>query len=449
MLSTDTASGLPPWLEFFTFPSVNVVYVVVGCIILAASAGVVGCFTFLRKRSLIGDALAHAALPGVCMAFLLTGTKDPLMILLGATVSCWLGALSIDWIVRNTRCKEDSALGIVLTVFFGVGILMLTYIQQTGAAAQAGLDKFLFGQAASMLQRDVWVISIVGTLMCLGVAIGYKELKLICFDPDFAAAIGLPRRTIEVLLATLIVLGVVIGLQAVGVVLMAALLVTPAAAARYWTDKLSMMIVISGIFGALSGFLGAYVSYLSPHMPTGPWMVVAVSALFLVSLLFAPIRGIVPRVLGYYRRRTKTAQENVLRTLYLLGEKVQQWDEFYTAGEILQYRNMSASFLARTLEQLKQADLITETTQGLFGLTESGMERGKRLTRLHRLWELYLTRKLEIAPDHVHDDAEEIEHIITPELEARLAAVLDNPEEDPHSRDIPVLHSTDPEGAPS
>ncbi len=164
-------NDLPPWLEFFTFPSVNVVYVLVGCVILAASAGLIGCFAFLRKRSLIGDALAHAALPGVCMAFLLTGTKHPAIILIGAATSCWLGALAVDAIVHYTRCKEDSALGMVLSIFFGVGILMLTHIQKTGDAAQSGLDKFLFGQAASMVRSDLYVIVPVGGLMCLGVAV--------------------------------------------------------------------------------------------------------------------------------------------------------------------------------------------------------------------------------------------------------------------------------------
>lgn len=436
--SEAAEEGLPPWLEFFTFPSVNIAYVLVGCVILGASAATVGCFTFLRKRSLIGDALAHAALPGVCMAFLLTGTKDPLIILLGATVSCWLGALCVEWIVRYTRCKEDSALGMVLSVFFGVGILLLTYIQQSGSAAQSGLDKFLFGQAASLIGRDVWVIGVVGALMCIGVVLAYKEFKLISFDPDFAAAIGLPSTVLEIVLATLIVLGVAIGLQAVGVVLMAALLVTPAAAARYWTERLNIMIILSAVFGAASGVIGAYVSYLSPRMPTGPWMVVAVSAVFLVSLLFAPRKGLVSRLSRHIRRQRRTAEENVLRTLYLLGERAGRWDIAHAPADILTQRTMAAGYLTDTLDRLERQGLVQETSEGRFALTPAGEERGRRLTRLHRLWELYLTRKLEIAPDHVHDDAEEIEHIITPELEQRLVTVLEHPEEDPHGERIPA-----------
>jgi len=417
---------------------VNVFYVLVGCVILGGSSATVGCFTFLRKRSLIGDALAHAALPGVCTAFLLTGTKDPLVILLGATVSCWLGALCVDGIVRYTRCKEDSALGMVLSVFFGVGILMLTHIQQTGNAAQSGLNSFLFGQAASMVARDVHVIAAVGLCMSLGVVLAYKEFKLISFDPDFAGAIGLSRNFLELILATLIVLGVAIGLQAVGVVLMAALLVTPAAAARYWTDRLGIMIALAATFGAISGVLGAYVSYLSPRMPTGPWMVVAVSVLFLISLLFAPRKGVAARMRNHYRRRRRTAEENVLRTLYLLGERDIDWRAARKPGEILQYRTMSASALRHTAERLEKDGLVHLTHDGRIRLTDGGEARGRRLTRLHRLWEVYLTRKLEIAPDHVHDDAEEIEHIITPELEERLVAILEHPDEDPHGETIPA-----------
>ncbi len=429
--------GLPPWLAFFTIPSINVAYVLAGCVILGVSAGLLGCFTFLRKRALLGDALAHAALPGVCMAFLLTGTKDPLIILLGAIVSCWLGALSVEGIIKYTRCKEDSALGIVLSVFFGVGILMLTHIQKSGNAAQAGLDKFLFGQAASLIGRDVWTLGTLGLLMCAAVLVAYKEFKVISFDPEFAYASGMPAGFINLLLASLIVLAVAIGLQAVGVVLMAAMLVTPAAAARYWTDRLAAMLALAALFGGISGAIGAYISYLGPQMPTGPWMVVSVTSIFIVSFLFAPGRGFLGRMIRLRSFRGRTAQENVLRTLYLLGERTQLWDEAYSMGELLEHRSMAASVLRSTLQRLANGGLVREGRNGCFALTGPGKARAARVTRLHRLWELYLTKKLEIAPDHVHDDAEEIEHILTPELEALLEESLEHPLEDPHASKIP------------
>jgi manganese/zinc/iron transport system permease protein len=197
------------------------------------------------------------------------------------------------------------------------------------------------------------------------------------------------------------------------------------------------MIATAGAFGAISGVLGAYVSYLSPRMPTGPWMVVAVSTIFVFSLLFAPHKGIVSRIRNHVLRRRRTAEENVLRTLYLLGERDGDWQAARKPGEILQFRNMSARALSHTLERLEAVTLVRVENDGRIRLTVKGEERGRRLTRLHRLWEVYLTRKLEIAPDHVHDDAEEIEHIITPELEARLIQTLEHPEEDPHGEAIP------------
>ncbi|MDZ4861745.1 MAG: iron chelate uptake ABC transporter family permease subunit [Candidatus Hydrogenedentes bacterium] len=433
----SVSASLAPWLEFFTFRDINLRLILAGCVLLGISAGVLGCFAFLRKRSLLGDALAHSALPGVCAAFMLTGTKDPVIILIGATVSCWVGAISIDLITKHTRVKEESALGMVLSVFFGAGILMLTHIQRSGNASQAGLDKFLFGQASSMLDRDVWTLAIVGTIMLCAVALAYKEFKLISFDAEFGTALGLPTRMLEIALSTLIVLAVAIGLQAVGVVLMAAMLVTPAAAARYWTDHLGNMLLLSGFFGAISGAIGTYISYLGPRMPTGPWMVVAVTIVFLMSLLVAPKRGIIARVLLLRRIRRKTAEENILRTLYVTGEKEQRMDAPSSVAELQQFRTMNPWILDRTLDRLMDRGLVNETREGFFALTSDGIARGARLTRLHRLWELYLTRKLELAPDHVHDDAEEIEHIITPELEALLVAALDDPAVDPHAKKIP------------
>lgn len=430
--------GLPPWLEFFTFPSANVVYVLAGCIILGISAGLLGCFAFLRKRSLLGDALSHAALPGVCMAFMLTGTKEPLVVLSGAVVSCWMGALAIEWIVKYTRCKEDSALGMVLSVFFGLGILLLTHIQKSGNAAQSGLDKFLFGQAASLVEKDVYLLGGLGLVLCAVVLVGYKELKIVSFDPDFARGIGLPVRAVEIALATMIVLAVCIGLQAVGVVLMAAMLVTPAAAARYWTDHLARMLLLAVLFGAISGFIGAYVSYLSARMPTGPWMVVGVTSIFIVSFLFAPRRGAMARVVRHRRFRRKTATENILRTLYKFGEAARDWHEPRSLGELLQHRDMPMGFLQRTVRSLEHEGFVSEASGGRFILTEAGIQEAERVTRLHRLWELYLMKKLEIAPDHVHDDAEEIEHILTPELEQRLLDELDGEDLDPHGQQIPA-----------
>jgi manganese/zinc/iron transport system permease protein len=263
--------------------------------ILGASAAIVGCFSFLRKRALGGDAIAHSILPGVCLAFMVSGSKNPLYLIIGAFITGWLSLLLIDAITRTTKLKSDTAIGIILSVFFGVGILLLTSIQHSGNASQAGLDKFLFGKAASLTKDDVYIFGTIALILIAVVILFYKEFKLISFNPDYAKVIGLPVRFLEFMLATITVLAVAVGIQAVGVVLMAALLITPASGARFWTDKLSVMILIATAFGAISGFLGSYISYIAPSMPTGPWIVMCLSMLTIGSIWFAPRTGMLAK----------------------------------------------------------------------------------------------------------------------------------------------------------
>ena len=237
--------------QFLSFSDPNVLFVVLGTMLLGASSAIVGCFSFLRKRALVGDAIAHSILPGVCLAFMVSGSKNPLYLIIGAFITGWLSLLLIDGITRTTKLKSDTAIGIILSVFFGVGILLLTSIQHSGNASQAGLDKFLFGKAASLTKDDVYVFGTIAAILILVVILFYKEFKLISFNPDYAKVIGLPVRFLEFMLATITVLAVAVGIQAVGVVLMAALLITPASGARFWTDKLGVMILIATFFGAI------------------------------------------------------------------------------------------------------------------------------------------------------------------------------------------------------
>lgn len=289
----------------------NFRWVLAGSLLLGASSGAIGAFCLLRKRSLMGDVLAHAALPGVGAAFLLTGSKEPLPLLAGAAVSGIAGTWCVDFITRHSRVKEETALGLVLSVFFGIGVVLLTWIQRRGFAGQSGLDSFLFGQSAAMVRQDVVTIAVVSAVLVAAVALLYKELKLLCFDPAFGAGLGLPMRFVDGVLTALIVLAVVIGLQAAGVVLTAALLVTPAVAARYWTRRLPVMLVLSGLFGAASGAAGTVASAVGPRLPTGPLIVLAATALFLVSLVAAPERGLLARGWRRWRLRRKAARSDL------------------------------------------------------------------------------------------------------------------------------------------
>lgn len=265
--------------------------VALGTAILGVVGGVLGCFAVLRRQGLFGDALAHATLPGVCVAFILTGAKAPFVLLLGAATSAGLGALLILAVVGGTRIKQDAALGIVLSVFFGFGTVLLTYIAGSGNSGQSGLDRFIFGQAATIVRNDVISMGVLASVALVIVAFCFKEFKLLSFDPEFAASLGYPVGRLNVLLTSLIVVAIVIGIQTVGVILMAAMLITPAAAARQWTDKLSAMIVVSGLFGALSGVGGAMVSVSGSDLPTGPIIVMAATGILLLSLLVGAKHG--------------------------------------------------------------------------------------------------------------------------------------------------------------
>lgn len=422
------------FIEFFTFQYPNIKYVVFGTVLLSISSAVVGCFTFVRKRSLLGDVVSHAVLPGICIAFIVTGTKNPFYIIIGAFLTGWLSIVVMDAITRNTKIKEDAATGLALSVFFGVGMLLLTFIQQSGSSAQSGLDTFLFGKAAALVGKDLWAFSVVALIVLTITFLFFKEFKLLAFDKEFAKIIGLPIGQLEMLLTSITVLAVVTGIQAVGVVLMAAMLITPAAAARYWTSNFLMMIVTSSVFAAFSGVLGAYVSYAVPSMPTGPWIVMVLSIIAILSIFFSPTRGIIVKVIKRISIQRQLLEENLLKALYKIKET--NSNGVVSIAELAAKRKFSERQLQVGLSRLKSEGYL-EHKNGNWILSAEGIIKGKRMVRLHRLWELYLTEYLRIAPDHVHEDAETIEHVLTPDLEKRLEELLDHPKVDPHQSVIP------------
>jgi manganese/zinc/iron transport system permease protein len=423
-------------LEFFSFNDPNIRFVVIGSVLLTASSAIVGSFTFLNKKSLVGDAIAHAVLPGICLGFMLSGTKNPIYLITGAFITGWISLVLVEYITRKTRIKEDTAIGLILSVFFGIGILLLTVIQKSGNAAQSGLDHFLFGKAAALVGDDLYTFASVAILLLIAVFLLFKEFALLAFDKNYAISLGLPVKRIELVLTSLIVLAVVIGIQAVGVVLMAAILITPAAAARFWTDKIKVMFLLASIFGAVSGLAGAYISYIAPAMPTGPWIVIVISMIAFVSFFLAPRRGVISRLIRQYSIRKTINDENVLKALYQLGEENKNFYIQRYPDEIIRRRKFEKDNLLMVLGRLKRQGYV-ENTGNLWGLTEEGMNRGKRVVKIHRLWEMYLTTQLHIAPDHVHEDADTIEHLLTPELEAELERLLNFPKVDPHKSEIP------------
>lgn len=266
---------------------------------LGVAAGVIGCMAYWKRQNLMSDALSHAALPGVVIAFLLLGEKNLLVLIIGAGISALIGAFLIQWVTSSSRISEDSAMGMVLSVFYGFGIMLLTIANRSAGGNQSGLDNFIYGQAAAMVRSDVITMLILAILVLLVVFIGFKEWKIYLFDKQFAQGLGLSIRGMNTLYTIVLVTTIVIGIQAVGVILMAALLIIPAVSARYWTQSFPMMVTLSALIGGLSGVSGTLISTLESGLPTGPFIVVVGSVFFVISLIFGKEKGLFVKYIQY------------------------------------------------------------------------------------------------------------------------------------------------------
>lgn len=344
--------------------------VALGSAALGAVSGTLGVFAVLRREALLGDAIAHAALPGIVLAFMLTGSKATLLLVAGAFAAGWLGMAFMRIVTRHTRVPSDSSLGIVLSVFFGIGLMLLTFIQRRPDAAQAGLETFLFGQAATLLQGDVLVIVALGSLSLAVVSLLWKEFKVLSFDPEFGGSLGFPMKRVELLLTTVLVLAIVIGLQTVGVVLMAAMIVAPAAAARQWTDRLGTMVWLAALLGGMAGAVGAVLSSTA-RLPTGPAIVLTASVLVVLSMALAPRRGLMWRRLRARRRRAAIRRDTVLADLYALYLQHGHLEHGHPAA-VLEAMSEAREGVVGSLRALEEDGLARQFADGSWGLTDAG-----------------------------------------------------------------------------
>jgi manganese/zinc/iron transport system permease protein len=294
--------------------------VALGTFLLGLGSGAIGSFMTLRGQSLIGDAIAHATLPGVAIAYLLTGTKDPSFLLIGAAIAGVLGIGAITAIVRTTKIDNDGANGIILSIFFGLGLLLLTYIQKLPKSSQAGLDRFIFGQAATIVAKDVVIIAVVQVLVLVTLVLFFKELKSSTFDPQSTTVMGFNQKIIDLIFATLLVATIVVGLQTVGVILISALLVAPAAAARQWTHSLKVMVILSSLFSGIAGMVGSLISAAGMNLPTGPMIVLVLTLVIIISFLFGAKRGLVVKKIGQIKRHRSFDQTRILLALDNLAQ---------------------------------------------------------------------------------------------------------------------------------
>lgn len=412
----------------------NTRIVVLGVAILGGASGLIGSFTLLRKRALMGDALSHASLPGIAIAFIAAtalgrdGKSLPLL-LAGATLSGMLGVGVILWIRNRTRLKEDAALGIVLSVFFGMGVALLGIIQKMPSGSAAGLDGFIFGKTASMTRSDVELIAIASALVLIGCLLLFKELKLLCFDESFAGSRGYPIVALDVGLMGMVVLLTIVGLQAVGLVLMIALMVIPAAAARFWTEEVSAMAGYSIVMGSLGSVFGAVLSAVLPDLPSGAMIVLVCASLFFLSMVFGRSRGLLVRSRRRRRLNRRVERQHLLRGMYELIEadgRTTQADPKtrIPTDQLLPLRSWSRNRLSRAIEEAEEDELVRRRSDDV-QLTRQGFTEAARLTRQHRMWEMYLIAYADVAPASVDRDADHIEHVLAPEVIDQLEELLE------------------------
>lgn len=298
----------------------NAALVAIGAALLGMAAGGSGTFIFLRKRALVSDAAAHATLPGIAIAFIVMVSlggdgRNLAGLMLGAALSAAVGLLIVDWIGRSTRLPEDAAIGAVMSVFFGFGIVLLTFIQTMSSGRQAGLEGFLLGSTAGMLFDEAVTIAIAGALAAMALFALVRPMTLVAFDAEFAATTGVNVRLVDLATMGLALMVVVIGLKIVGLVLIIALLIIPSVAARFWTERAGLLVLIAAAIGGASGYVGAALSAAAPQMPTGPIIVLVGFSIFIGSLLFAPARGVVASMVRRRRFETRVQIQQGLLTL--------------------------------------------------------------------------------------------------------------------------------------
>ncbi|MDE3046063.1 MAG: metal ABC transporter permease [Verrucomicrobiota bacterium] len=408
-----------------------------GCLFLCVTASLMGVILLMQRRMLLAELISHTAYPGAIGALLglaCLGSQWEAYsffgVLGGALISSWVGLRTIACLERKWKVSSDAALCFVLSVFFGIGVLLTSWLQGVYPMWVGQAKMLLFGQAATLTDEHVFAYGLLTAAAISFLFTAFRPLQAFLFDRQFIKSVGLRTKGLQKVLLALLLLSIVIGIRSVGVVLISGMLIAPAVAARQWTHRLKTMFWLAALFGAVSGFLGHLISVelavrSSIYLPTGPSIVLVGTAIALVSLLLAPQRGVLFRAFRLAHFRFRCLEENVLKGLWSRGGMKREDLE-------RRYPMMLSLVLLRLIREgwaVRQGEMVH--------LTEEGFDKASTIVRLHRLWELYLTEQLGLQAERVHHSAEEMEHILTPELEQRLTHLLSNPEKDPHQQPIP------------
>lgn len=437
--------------QFFTDPVLAAT--TIGCMLMSMIAAIVGAFSVLRKQSLVGEALSHACYPGVILSLIILrlffSSSDDLVSaiapLIGAAFSCIVGMYLINLLENRFKVPADAALCVVLASFFGIGLALLSSLQGLYPTLYRQLQSYLFGQAATMTEIHAILYPLLALFVLLLVVIFYRPIKMVIFDIQFAAISGVNTRFIHFLLLFITVLAVVTGIRSVGVVLMSAMLIFPSVCARQWTDRLSWLLFLSALFGLLCGYFGVYFSHTMSFtwmqdgkfvaFPTGPMIVITATVLFVLSSCFAPRSGLCVRAMRQWYFWNRCQQENLLKMIWKLSDR--EGRTLFSVQEIRKLLQIPSYLLQLLLFSAKRKGWLRSVSREEYELTTAGAFLGRKIVRLHRLWELYLVEYCGVAKDRVHPSAEQMEHIITPEVEKELSIVLHDPVTDPHKQPIP------------
>ena len=381
----------------------NATLVTIGAALLGIAAGATGTFLYVGKRALVSDAISHATLPGVGLAFIamvLLGGDGRFLpgLLLGSAISAAIGLLCVSWLSTRTRLAEDAAIGAVLSVFFGLGIVLLTVIQTMSSGRQAGLETFLLGSTAGMLWNDAVIIATGGALVLALVVLLRRPMTLVAFDAEFAASTGVDVRRTDLAMMGRALAITVVGLKIVGLILIVALLIIPAVAARFWSDRMGHVVGIAGVIGGASGWIGAALSATAPDLPTGPIIVIVAASFFAVSLLCAPGRGVLAAVLRHRRFR---ARVHVRQGLLALAQEQPIYEGL-------------------TLRLMRRAGLIR--ADGV--ATEAGRAKAARALLDERRWQLLRADPRHEAAAARYDGLTPLETLLTADQIAELDRAL-------------------------
>lgn len=395
-------------------------------VLVGIACGVLGCYLVLRRMAMLGDALSHAVLPGVVVAFLLTGSSGIAGLFLGALLAGLLTAGLIKLVSEFSRTKEDSAIGIVFTALFAVGIILISSL---GRGTHFDLKCFLFGDPLAVGRDDLIMMAVIAPVVLAIVFVLYHPLKLVSFDPVVAATMGISVTAMHYLLMGMLSATVVAGLKTTGVILVVAMVITPASAAYQLSNRLWPMLLLAGLFGAMSAAAGMSVAFIT-NSPTGPAMVLVATLIFACAMLFSPLDGVLFRTLRRYRVRWHIAGEDMLKAVYRLGEA----GASCTPAHVAVRTGLAIGTVRSSARRLERYGFLTRHS-GLLALTPNGRRRATGLVRAHRLWESYLADEAGLGMDAIHDEAERLEH--AHDLADEVDVKLGGPQRDPHGTIIP------------